>query len=504
MIKKLLLIIVIFLGAITFAQSETSWIKKKDKTEKVDKVKKVEKKSSSWIKKKEVKENKKKLKEKVKESKSWITKKSKEKVKDIKEKLKKHESLAQLPKAELYFAISIDPSENEDARYIYGYINSDKKSENSKRFKFKNKVFYSNSDGIAFFDDNKTTCQIDVLKDEVFGELKGKAIIKCKSEEILAADINFENNGKTGKGYNIVFKGGLSGVMEFFDTKTKTIAKLENYKIEETQLVERKLPTRSNKKIFLKPNGKYYALLIGNSKYSNGWDNLVSPTNDIREIKKVLDKSYKFEKILMVENATKKEIYQSFQKLAELTTSNDFVFIYFSGHGKTRAEQAYWIPTDGSKKWGNGDWINTNEVTIFLREEIKAHHLALLVDSCYVGGAFKGAFIIDEMTEEETRMVGEQAKEALNLRERVVIASGDNNRVEDTVGNTNHSRFALAFIGALKAFNQKEMPLNMNSIKFNLDLAYQGILNQKPQMYSPATWGPSDGEFIFIPKKILK
>ncbi|MDC3068558.1 hypothetical protein OA265_01865, partial [Candidatus Pelagibacter sp.] len=147
MIKKIIIILVIFFGAITFAQSETSWIKKKDKSEKVEKVKKVEKKSTSWIKKKEVKENKKKLKEKIKESKSWITKKSKDKVKDIKEKLKKHKTLAQLPKAELYFAISIDPSENEDARYIYGYINSDKKSENSKRFKFKNNVFYSNSDG---------------------------------------------------------------------------------------------------------------------------------------------------------------------------------------------------------------------------------------------------------------------------------------------------------------------------------------------------------------------
>ena len=501
-IKKLLISIVVFLGLITFAQSETSWIKKKDKSEKIEKVEK--NKTSKWIKKKEVKKNKKKLKEKIKESKSWITKKSKQKVKDIKEKLKKHKTIAQLPKAELYFAIYIDPTDNEEAKYIYGYINSDKKSETSKKFKFKNEVFFSNNDGIAFFDDNKTTCQIDVLKDEVFGDLKGKAIIKCKNKEIFSADINFDNNGKFGKGYDVVFKGGLSGELEFFDTKIKTIAKLENYKIEETELVERKLPSKNKKKIFLKPNGKYYALLIGNSEYTNGWSNLVSPTNDIREIKKVLDKSYKFEKILMVPNATKKEIYQSFQKLAELTTTNDYVFIYFSGHGKTRAEQAYWIPTDGSKKWGNGDWINTNEVTIFLREEIKAHHLALLVDSCYVGGAFKGAFIIDEMTEEETQMVGEQAKEALNLRERVVVASGDNNRVEDAVGNTNHSRFALALISTLKAFNQKEMPLNMNSLKFNMDLAYRGILNQKPQMYSPATWGPSDGEFIFIPKKILK
>ena len=40
MIKKLLLIVVIFLGAITFAQSETSWIKKKINLKKLRKLKK--------------------------------------------------------------------------------------------------------------------------------------------------------------------------------------------------------------------------------------------------------------------------------------------------------------------------------------------------------------------------------------------------------------------------------------------------------------------------------
>jgi len=46
MIRKVIIVIVIFFGAITFAQSETSWIKKKDKSEKTEQVKKVEKKTS--------------------------------------------------------------------------------------------------------------------------------------------------------------------------------------------------------------------------------------------------------------------------------------------------------------------------------------------------------------------------------------------------------------------------------------------------------------------------
>ena len=61
MIKKIILSLIIFLGLITFAQSENYWIKKKDKSEKVEKVEK--KKNSEWIKKKKVKENKKKLNE---------------------------------------------------------------------------------------------------------------------------------------------------------------------------------------------------------------------------------------------------------------------------------------------------------------------------------------------------------------------------------------------------------------------------------------------------------
>ena len=82
-LKNIIISLVILLGLITFAQSETSWIKKKDKTKdlKNEFAKEIVKeKTTSWIKKKEVKDNKKKVKDKIKESKSWITKKSKEKV----------------------------------------------------------------------------------------------------------------------------------------------------------------------------------------------------------------------------------------------------------------------------------------------------------------------------------------------------------------------------------------------------------------------------------------
>ena len=49
-LKNTIIALTILLGLITFAQSETSWIKKKDKTETVKKVEK--EKTTSWIKKK--------------------------------------------------------------------------------------------------------------------------------------------------------------------------------------------------------------------------------------------------------------------------------------------------------------------------------------------------------------------------------------------------------------------------------------------------------------------
>ena len=91
------LIIIIFFSTITIhANSETSWITKKDDSKKKV-VKETKTETSNWIKKKEVKENKKKFKEKIKESKSWITKKSKEKLKDIKNNLKIHKEINKLP-----------------------------------------------------------------------------------------------------------------------------------------------------------------------------------------------------------------------------------------------------------------------------------------------------------------------------------------------------------------------------------------------------------------------
>ena len=198
------LLILFLVSTTTAVYSETSWVtKKSDKTKvelKKEKKEKKEKKKK-WIakKKEKKKKNKKKLKEKIKESKSWITKKSKDKLNEIKKNLKKHRTLDNI-QAELYFAAMIDPGEDQEGLYLYGYINSDKKSDKSKKFKFNNTSYYSLNDGIAYFDDGKTTCQADMQKGVLFKDLKGKIIITCKNKKVIGASIDFANDGKSGNG----------------------------------------------------------------------------------------------------------------------------------------------------------------------------------------------------------------------------------------------------------------------------------------------------------------
>jgi len=487
-IKKIIIALTLLISLITFAQSETTWItKKKDKSKKVEKVEKVEKKEtvSSWIKKKK-KENKKEFKKEkkkiTKEVKSWINKKTKDKY---------LATISDLPDGAIYFS---GYNEFRDI-LIHGYVVPDTKSELINGY-------YKTSKGFVYFNDGKTTCKIgSTVLVVIDGELTSRVAGECSD--------GLEFTGKTtqtntsGDGYATASDGNKFFIN--FDINKTKIAKLydENKLGLGDELIERKLARKDKKKIILNPKGKYYALLIGNSNYDDDrWDDLVSPINDINAIKAVLDKSYKFEKIITVSNANKKEIFNAFKKLAKLTTDNDYVLIYYSGHGKIKATQAYWIPKDGSYEWGES-WINVNELNIFLTE-IKAHHLAVMVDSCYVGGKFKGTNILDLANDDDRQFFGESLAEALNLRARSVLSSGSTGRVSDTAPNSKNSVFALAFLNVLSSSERMSSPLNMWNVAMNVKRAFLGNFNQKPYYYNPDTWYDGGGDFIFIPKANLK
>jgi hypothetical protein len=473
---KIIISIFLFLFITSFSlqtNAETSWITKKDSEKKI--VKETKTKSNNWIKKKEVKENKKKLKEKIKESKSWITKKSKKKLKDIKDNLKKHKNIEDLPKAEFYFAAVIKSNDDEDS-YIYGYVNSDKKS---STFNFKNQLYHSKSDGIAYFENKENRCEVDSQIGSIGSQIMGEVVLQCK--ENLKMIGGFRQSGEVGKGDGVTSKGEVVK-FEFYTTKNKAIAQLDKYK-DNSIFGSPMIAGTTN--VDLKPTGKYYALLIGNSKYVN-WASLTSPVNDVNEIETLLTKKYNFEKVITIQNGTREKIFDAFDKLSSITTDNDYVLVYYSGHGDQKGNKSYWIPTNAKKKYSS-NWINIKDIENYL-EEIPAHHLAIMVDSCYFTG-FKGSNKIDEKK-------SKHYKKFLNKRARIVLASGQNEPVSDT-GAGNNSVFGKTLIQALE---NSESAISLGEIGLSIGYAHANM-DQMPIYATYNHWGHGGGDFVFIPKE---
>ena len=264
------------------------------------------------------------------------------------------------------------------------------------------------------------------------------------------------------------------------------------YKEDKKTLITRSLPApRNNKDIKLEPNGKYYALLIGNSEYNKDnlntkWTSLKSPVNDVNAIGKILKKDYDFN-VTIIKNADRKKIFKAFSDLSKITTDKDYVLIYYSGHGDIKSSQSYWIPIDGEKEFGMGDWINIRDIEVYLENKISAHHLALLVDSCYFAIGSKGGNNISDKSK--------IYKKLLERRARLILSSGSNEPVNDT-GSGKHSKFARSIIQSLK---NNEKVIALREIGEQVFLSHDKD-RQQPYHVGISSWGHGGGDFIFIKK----
>ena len=472
------LLLVIFLATFTFqANSETSWItKKSDKSKTEIKLEKKEKKAelkkkSEWIKKKKKKnkeEFKKEDKKITKEVKSWITKKNK--------KDKYINSLENLPESNVYFAAKSD-----EGKLFYGYVNADLKSKKIENY-------YETSLGKGYFNDGKTICQIASTVREVFeGEVEGRVAGDCSDGTKFRG--TFSQNMNSGYGSAKSNKGEK---FEFdFNSDIKIASKIIEV-FNQKKPSQSLLATAPKTNIEVNPDGKYYALLIGNAKYDN-WTSLSSPVNDINEIHKILKAKYKFDKVVKIPNATRSEIFKSLKNMRDLVTDNDYLLIYYAGHGEQDTQRAYWIPVDVDKEW-DPEWIDTVTITAAI-QRISARHILLMIDSCYLGSSFKGNKSDIIKTESDWNAV--EANKGLKNRAGLVLASGGETPVVDTVIDNKHSLFAYKFIDILK---KNEDYVTSSNIFLKIK-KYHSKQTQTPQFYGVENWGHLDGDFVFKVKK---
>ena len=238
---------------------------------------------------------------------------------------------------------------------------------------------------------------------------------------------------------------------------------------------------------------KYYAMLIGNNKYDY-WDDLTSPINDITAIAKVLKEKYKFEipDQFILKNADRDAIRKAFFKMNNILTEDDYLLIYYSGHGQKseNIEKAYWIPVN-AKETFDENWISTSFVSE-MTGTFKAKHVLLMIDSCYSGLITKG-------TNEALDNKEGDADDATLLRKwlqrptRLFITSGADERVPDA-GAGGHSFFAAKFLQILK---ENQDHIISREVYDKIDVYIQKHAKKNPQMDVIPTGIHLDGHFIF-------
>ena len=58
------------------------------------------------------------------------------------------------------------------------------------------------------------------------------------------------------------------------------------------------------------------------------------------------------------------QIFLMHLRTKHFATDEDYVLIYYSGHGMRTEGQAYWIPVEAEQEWGGPSWINTSDIML--------------------------------------------------------------------------------------------------------------------------------------------
>ena len=201
--------------------------------------------------------------------------------------------------------------------------------------------------------------------------------------------------------------------------------------------------------------GKNYLFVVGIDKYQK-WLKLRNAVNDAEGIVKLLTENFGFTlpvPPLYDEQATRKNIEESLEKVRRSLTKDDNLVIFFAGHGHTRTdtiggklavESGYLIPVDGAG-WEE-DRLNTYikiDHLLNLFSLYPARHVTVILDACHSGLAL-GV---------EAEAFRSAVKYAENLESKIsrrVLTSARAEQLASDVGPLpNHSLFTGTMIEGL-------------------------------------------------------
>jgi TPR repeat protein len=245
--------------------------------------------------------------------------------------------------------------------------------------------------------------------------------------------------------------------------------------------------------------GEFYALVIGNSNYSQ-LENLDTAAADAKSIADVLSEKYAF-KVKLLVDATRKDIIAALYDYTSILKPSDSFLIYYAGHGELdqRDSRGYWLPVDASRN-NPGEWIEDQVITRYAAQ-FAARHVLIVADSCYSGAMTRNSSV--RLT---TRDPGDPEKEAqlfsalATLKSRTVLTSGGQQPVLSD-GGGGHSVFARQLLDLLQRNDRVLDGTTLYNDLFNgvTQAAAQFDIRQTPQYSQIADAGHGQGDFLFVP-----
>lgn len=155
-----------------------------------------------------------------------------------------------------------------------------------------------------------------------------------------------------------------------------------------------KLPNENGKTENIQLYEGSYALLIGSSKYTNGWNDLPGVSDDLIEVEKALAKQHFIvEKLIDPTSKNLLSTIDLFVKNYGLQTNNRLL-IYFAGHGFTEMGDdgrkfGYIVPVDAPMP--KKDLLGFRQTAVTMDEmesiarKIRSKHALFVFDSCFSG-----------------------------------------------------------------------------------------------------------------------
>lgn len=229
--------------------------------------------------------------------------------------------------------------------------------------------------------------------------------------------------------------------------------------------------------------GKSYLFLIGIDQYHHS-PVLNNAVRDAKAFKNILVEKFQFQEEYIVElydqEATRVNILGKLAELEHQIGKADNFILYFSGHGSMNPKKTkgFWVPVDAKDQ---ADYIPNSRIKDHL-DDIQAHHIYLIVDSCFSGS------IVGRSPEYANRVEAMPSRRVLTSGRSEVVADGKPGE---------HSPFANCLLEYLRT---QTGPIAASRLEQHVKEFTPRTAHQTPSSAYIYGLGDQGGEFVFHPK----